>query len=257
MNEPVTRADRVKAYTIVTLIVAFILAYAAAAYLAIGTRGPARWNYGSRVDVPGESVYSTHPYSTAYLHKAWITSVLMGITLDFNRMRLTEFYRPFKAKMPDVPAGAVPVDGGEEVWRQTHLGGLANPLPNDADTVRRGHFGYVYFCIHCHGSLYNGDGTVGQSFSPLPADLRSARVQNMGDDDLFRRISYGKEFLGPDSKVPPLCYTVSVDDRWRIIWFLRSLGVRGPSTEPRPSGDFPGKTYYPVGTTTRSPLLPK
>jgi mono/diheme cytochrome c family protein len=65
-------------------------------------------------------------------------------------------------------------------------------------------------------------GTVGQSFTPLPGDLRSPKVQAMADGALYKEISFGK----PDGRQPPLATTISMDDRWQIIAYLKSLGPR-------------------------------
>jgi hypothetical protein len=257
MNAPIRTSGRAKAYLIVVLLAAFIGAYGLIVYFAVGTRSPAEWDFGARQDVPGEGPDSTHEYSTAYLNKPLITYFLMWISPDLERMRRTEVQRPYEYQTPPRPAGAVEVDGGEAQYRFAPLGSLKNPIPADVASVKRGRTAYVYFCIPCHGSQYNGDGTVGQSFHPLPSDLQSPRVQGMSDDEMFRRLSYGKEFSGPPSKAPPLYYTVAVADRWHIVNFIRSLGVRRPSGEPHPSGDFTGKTYYPPETVARHPQLPE
>ena len=153
---------------------------------------------------------------------------------DYERMSDTESIRPYERRMPDAPVGAVPRDDGEIRARLTPEGSLENPLPAWPDTIARGEERYGRFCVHCHGTRYNGDGTVGQSFSPLPADLRGEALQSMSDDALFRTISYGKD------RCPPLASTISIDDRWAIIHWIRSLGVRTPEEEkePIPSGDF-------------------
>ena len=64
-------------------------------------------------------------------------------------------------------------------------------------------------------------GTVGQSFSPLPGDLRSAKVQKLTDGMMFKEISFGI----PDGRQPALATTISEMDRWRIVAYVKSLGV--------------------------------
>ena len=59
----------VKDWIVVALIATAILTWGALAYFAIGDRGPAKWNYGSIKDVPGQSPHSTQTYSTDYLKK--------------------------------------------------------------------------------------------------------------------------------------------------------------------------------------------
>lgn len=154
---------------------------------------------------------------------------------DYERMVDQDSVRRYERAMPDADTGAVPVHGGEARFRMAPEGSLSNPVPHAPESAARGEIAYGYYCVHCHGVKFNGDGTVGQSFSPLPADLRSAAVQAMSDDALFRTISYG------GNRTPPLAYTIVIEDRWHIINWIRSLGVREDSAELIPSGDFPLK----------------
>jgi hypothetical protein len=61
---------------------------------------------------------------------------------------------------------------------------------------------------------------VGQSFHPLPTDLRSAKVQSLSEGAFFKEISYGI----PGGKQPPLATTIDPLDRWCIIAYVQSLG---------------------------------
>ncbi|MEW6440441.1 MAG: cytochrome c [bacterium] len=152
--------------------------------------------------------------------------------VKYERMKDQESIRPYETKMPDVVLSAVPAGGGENTYRLAPKGSLKNPVPSGPESIQRGALCYEYYCIQCHGSRYNGDGIVGQSFYPLPTDLMSPPVQQGADDSLFRSISYGF------GRQPPLAYTVSVQDRWHLINWIRSLGVRTGKEGPVPSGDY-------------------
>jgi mono/diheme cytochrome c family protein len=144
-------------------------------------------------------------------------------TLQVGRMWETPAIRPHEAPLPVMAAGTVPFSGGEELYRTAASGTLEPPFAlNDPAVISQGQQGYQYFCIHCHGRYFDGMGTVGQSFSPLPGDLRSVKVQQMDGDRLFREISYGI----PGGRQPALDTTIDVNDRWRIISYIKSLGVR-------------------------------
>lgn len=153
---------------------------------------------------------------------------------EYERMTYQEHVRPYEQKMPDVVPGAVPVDGGEDRYRLAAPGSLTNPVAAEPGSITRGQTAYGYYCVQCHGARYNGDGTVGQSFFPLPTDLRSSRVQQqMGEEEIFRHISYGSE------KSPPLAYTIAVTERWDLVNWIRALGLRPAGDTSVPSGDYP------------------
>jgi len=140
-----------------------------------------------------------------------------------GRMWETPGVRPHEEPLLAMEEGTVPYGGGEETFRNTPAGFLKSPFPRaDQETLKQGKSLYFTFCAQCHGKDYDGNGTVGQSFSPLPADLRSEKVQSLAEGVLFREISYGV----PGGRQPPLATTIEAADRWRIIAYIQSLGVR-------------------------------
>ena len=141
----------------------------------------------------------------------------------YGRMRETPAVRPYEEPLLVEEAGLVPVDGGEEIYRVSAGIDLV-PAFNMAQpaVIDRGKAVYRIYCAQCHGYNYDGKGTVGQSFAPLPTDLRSTKVQNSPAGVLFKSVSYGI----PDGRQPPLYATITVDDRWRVVAFVKSLGTR-------------------------------
>lgn len=141
----------------------------------------------------------------------------------YGRMRETPGIRPHEEPLPVMEAGIVPIFGGEAVYRATPANLLTPPAALDAaGAVTRGKAVYFTFCAQCHGPQLDGNGTVGQSFQPLPTDLRSAAVQAKPEGELFRSISYGI----PGGRQPPLDTTIAADDRWSVVAFVKSLGLR-------------------------------
>jgi len=140
----------------------------------------------------------------------------------YGRMRETPAVRPHEEPPLLMEDGIVPVTGGEAVFRSTPAGELSTPFEATAAVVKQGETLFFTFCAPCHGKSHDGNGTVGQSFAPPPEDLRSVRVQSLSDDVLFREISYGI----PQGRQPPLAATIAESDRWRIIAYLKSLGIR-------------------------------
>lgn len=139
---------------------------------------------------------------------------------DYGRMSDQESLRPYKAALPEMPAGTIPAEGGLQLLKSTRAEDLKPPSPQTPETIEQGKTYYDYFCIVCHGANYDGQGTVGQSFSPLPANLKTPSVQKQGDGALFKKISLGFQ------RHPPMAYTVSEEDRWAIVFFLRTLNEK-------------------------------
>ena len=142
---------------------------------------------------------------------------------QYGRMRETPAVRPYEEPLLKMENGLVPFDGGEAVYRTAAGRDLIPPLNmRDEAVIARGKSVYLTFCAQCHGYDYDGNGTVGQSFKPLPTDLRSAKVQSTVDGELFKSVSYGV----PGGRQPALETTITIKDRWHVISFVKSLGVR-------------------------------
>ena len=151
--------------------------------------------------------------------------LLMFYDNDFRygRMRETPAVRPYEEPILVKDAGLVPVNGGEAIYRVSTGTDIQSPIDmTQPAIINRGKAVYLVYCAQCHGHNHDGNGTVGQSFAPLPTDLRSAKVQDSPSGVLFRNVSYGV----PGGRQPPLHATITVDDRWRVVSYVKSLGVR-------------------------------
>lgn len=135
----------------------------------------------------------------------------------YERMYDQEYVHTQEALPPPAPRGTVPISGGIESLKNADPRGLQNPLPADEKTLDLGKWAYENYCIHCHGPAADGRGTVGQSFAPLPTDLRSSQVQDQRDGELFAKISLGYR------RHPPLATTMSEEERWASVVYIRSL----------------------------------
>ena len=143
--------------------------------------------------------------------------------LEVGRMWETPAVRPHERPIPLMSSGIVPLDGGEIFARAAHAGTLTSPIGTTlALDSKRGESAYNRYCRHCHGQYHDGMGTVGQSFTPLPGDLRSPRVQSLAVGAIYKEISFGV----PGGRQPPLATTIAPNDRWQIIAYLKSLGTR-------------------------------
>jgi mono/diheme cytochrome c family protein len=141
----------------------------------------------------------------------------------YGRMRETPAVRPHEQPLALMDPGVVPVSGGEAVYRATPGPALTPPLNlAEGGVIDRGQAVYFTYCAQCHGIGHDGNGTVGQSFMPLPTDLRSAAVQAKPAGELFKSVSYGI----PGGRQPPLETTITPADRWSVIAYVTSLGLR-------------------------------
>jgi mono/diheme cytochrome c family protein len=140
-----------------------------------------------------------------------------------GRMRETQAIRPYESPMPVMEKDVVPFSNGDAVLRATPAKDIISPLSQkNPANIALGKKLYSTYCQQCHGKYHDGNGTVGQSFYPLPGDLRSKKVQSLAEGFIFKEISYGK----PEGRQPPLATTIAVIDRWRIISYIKSLGNR-------------------------------
>jgi mono/diheme cytochrome c family protein len=146
-----------------------------------------------------------------------IFSVCSGC--DYARMKEQPSIRPYETVMPEMPPETIPTTGGLQPLQEMDPEEIQNPVTFSSESLNRGKEKYGYFCIMCHGPKADGYGTVGQSFYPLPTNLKEPFVQELTDGELFYVISFGL------NRHPPLAYTISERDRWDIINFLRSLST--------------------------------
>ena len=141
----------------------------------------------------------------------------------YGRMRETPAVRPYEEPQLIMEAGLVPFSGGEMNFRVEKPENIKSPLNmKDPANIKTGENVYLTYCAQCHGKNHDGKGPVGQSFAPLPTDLQGAKVQYQTDGYLFYDISFGS----PKGRQPALATTVAIDERWKVIAYIKSLGLR-------------------------------
>ncbi len=154
---------------------------------------------------------------------AWGAITIYDENLKVGRMWETPGVRPHENPLPVMDGGSIPADGGELRLRLSDPTTLRPPFDiNQPEMIAAGQKGYGYYCIQCHGKYFDGNGTVGQSFAPLPGDLRSAKIQSLSMGKIFHEISYGV----PGGRQPALATTISIEERWQIVGYIQSLGLR-------------------------------
>ena len=101
--------------------------------------------------------------------------------------------------------------------------GLMNPIPPNADSVARGKALYEANCVPCHGATGKGDGPVGLTLNPRPADLSLHAIPGVHTDaQLYDWIANGF----PRSVMPAFSDRLTNEERWHLINYVRTLAPK-------------------------------
>ncbi len=131
--------------------------------------------------------------------------------------------RPFKQQLPPMPAGTTPRKGRAITLVEQQAGLARNPVAVNRRTLDNGRIYYGYYCLACHGEKGDGNGPVGESYVPKPADLRSPVVTSLTDGQLYRAMLTG---TGHD---PVMIDAVPLEQRWPLVAYVRTFAKK-----PRP-----------------------
>jgi copper transport protein len=97
---------------------------------------------------------------------------------------------------------------------------LPNPIQPDAASVAAGNVLFVQNCQPCHGATGKGDGPIGLTLNPRPADLNKHAAPGVHTDgQLYEWITTGY----PDSAMPAFGPRLSDTDRWNLVNYIRTL----------------------------------
>jgi copper transport protein len=98
-----------------------------------------------------------------------------------------------------------------------------NPIPLNAESIATGQALFSTNCALCHGQTGKGDGPVGVTLNPRPADLTQHAVVGIHTDaQLFEWITNGF----PGSRMPAFKSALSDTERWHLVNFIRSLAPK-------------------------------
>ncbi len=106
---------------------------------------------------------------------------------------------------------------------QADLNDPANPVTPSSSSIQEGQAIYQANCLACHGPQGRGDGPIGLTLNPRPADLTQHAVPGVHTDgQLFLWISNGY----PNSVMPGFSDKLSETDRWNLVNFIRTLASK-------------------------------
>ena len=97
---------------------------------------------------------------------------------------------------------------------------VVNPIAPDLSSLSQGQEIYERNCLVCHGPLGLGDGPVGITLNPPPANLQDHMVVGVHTDGrIMEWITDGY----PDSVMTGFGDVISEKDRWHLLNYIRTL----------------------------------
>ena len=137
---------------------------------------------------------------------------------------------------------------------------IANPVALTSQAVARGKALYIRECAVCHGETGRGDGPKAPDLRVHPGDFSRPVTTRQSDGALFYKITRGR------TPMPAYRASLSDEERWMLVHFLRTLGnpepqlaarselPSPPKTEPapEPKPEPPQVQPRPIATTTNA-----
>ncbi|MFQ5399511.1 MAG: copper resistance protein CopC [Anaerolineae bacterium] len=128
-----------------------------------------------------------------------------------------------RKKNDRLPAAALILIGAFVFFRPPIVDGNTippNPIPPNADSIAAGEGLYRINCIPCHGVTGAGDGPVGRTLNPPPANLTIHTAPGVHPDGrLYNWVTAGV----PGSVMPAFGKTLTDEERWHIVNYIRTL----------------------------------
>ena len=172
-----------------------------------------------------------------------------------------------RAPIPGTVAVEMPAQndyGTTGKWDETHWGdGIpvheardgGRALRVDAADMARGRERYTISCEVCHGAAGDGQGITSKYGLNGAASYHTDRLRQETDGQLFDTITNGKgQMMGYG-------YNIAIDDRWRIVMYIRALQHSQNATlqdaSPQEQNDLQSKKKPATPSTSAIKYLDK
>jgi copper transport protein len=127
-----------------------------------------------------------------------------------------------------LPAGLLSLSGFVVFfWLPSQQPDLAvNPIAPNAESIAIGQQLYQDNCLSCHGVTGLGDGPVGRTLNPRPADLTQHTLPGVHPDGrLYEWITNGM----PGTVMPAFDERLGDEERWHLVNYIRTLAQPMPA----------------------------
>ena len=157
-----------------------------------------------------------------FLILGFLFGVILLFSYDIIKLEWVSFmeiqpaYRPMEHPLPP-PAGSIPIEGAISI---PGMGVPENPVEADDASLARGAELFAINCRMCHGPTGLGTGPIAPFLKNKPANLTSELVQSKSDGSFFLTISNGIT-----GRMPPLNENLTVQERWVVVNFIRTLKI--------------------------------
>lgn len=95
---------------------------------------------------------------------------------------------------------------------------LKDPVPATPASITAGKELYTKNCILCHGEKGDGQGLMGSSLDPKPANFSDAKIMAMETDGgLFWKMTEGRGIMVPWKD------KLSETERWELVRYIRTF----------------------------------
>lgn len=113
--------------------------------------------------------------------------------------------------------------------------GQENPVPA-MKSITSGKETFKEQCVFCHGENGDGAGPAGATLEPKPADFTNAeKMSQLTDTYLFWRLSEGGGFEPFNSAMPAKKGSLSEEEMWDVINYLRTFSLEKPESSQAPT----------------------
>jgi hypothetical protein len=142
--------------------------------------------------------------------------IILILLMSGPRMRTQPSIKSFEMKMPDPPDNVVYFN-----HRKFDPSSLVLPDATE-ENLKRGGAYYDYYCTFCHGEDGRGNGEVGMSYHPKPADLTSDSIPMYSAERLYYACFTGTGHSPVLERVVPYAHRPYI-----LAYILRKLNRRG------------------------------